>query len=121
MGGIIQALLISRKSRADVTPIGALSKVYDKINVPVLPQVRHMTIFFLGFKRFDLEPVGLWAIGCDEVNCMCRIKQRRKNLPSAVHQPSGNEQLVRVILVQPGVGLCHSSRSLGHTCGLSEA
>jgi hypothetical protein len=71
--------------------IRALREVDHVVDMLTLPIVENMAVLVLRFEEFDLQPVGLRTVLCDEVNGMGRIEQRRKHLPAAVHQPSCDE------------------------------
>jgi len=114
VSGIVESLLIGGEGRADVAPIGALGEINHEVDVLALPMILHGAVFVLGFEGFYLETVGMGAIGDDKIDGVGGIEHRHEDLPAAIHQPSADEEFVRVILVEPGVCICQPRGALGH-------
>ena len=59
-----------------------------------------------------LNPIRPRTIGDNEVHRMSCIQERRKDLPTVLHRPSGNLEFKSVILVQPDIGVGQFRRRL---------
>ena len=62
---IVEALVTGEEGRTDVAPVGALGKVDHEIDVPAFPVILDLAGFLLGFKRLDLDAVGIRSVGDD--------------------------------------------------------
>ena len=117
MTGVVKALVVGVKCRAHVTPIGALGEIDDEVEVAMLPLIVNKLVLVLGLHRFYLEAVSLGTIGDDEVDAVCCIKERGENLPTGLHEPSGDEEFEGMVLVEPFVCISKAGGAPRH--GLS--
>jgi hypothetical protein len=74
----------------------------------------NLTCLVLRFHGLDLKSVAFRTFGRNEIHRVGGIQEGRKNLPAVLHEPSGNQKLVRMILVQPGICVCQTGSPFGH-------
>jgi hypothetical protein len=119
VGWVVQLSAVCGESGADVSPVGPLREIDHVINMFVLPAILDPRGLILRFHRLDLKPVAFRTVRSNEVDRVGGIQQRGEDLPAVLHQPSGNQKLVRMVLVQPGVCVCQTSSPFGHAWRLS--
>jgi len=99
VGWVIQLLAVCCESGADVSPVGPLREIDHVINMFVLPAILDPGGLVLRYDRLDLKSVAFRTVGSNEVHRVGRIQERREDLPAVLHQPSGDQKLVRMVFV----------------------
>jgi hypothetical protein len=114
MRGIIELLSVAGKGRANIAPVRTLREVDREVDVPVFPDVVDVIGLVLRLDGLDLEAIGVRAVGRDEVHGMSRIQEWSEDLPTVLHQPRGNEELIGMVLVEACMGVVELGGADGH-------